>query len=168
VSSLALLLAAGLFAGAFLLRDRVRSESIAVPELPAAAPDAERWWDADGRGLRALPVPHREMHDPYRTIGELLATLPRLTDPERRVKALYQLEGALGATPPGLAAALDALVGRPVLDRTVARVEVVRPGDLVDRRRMRPLGPGSRVRRPLGAVGLAEDGTVLIKAKVVA
>ncbi len=169
MSSLALLFAAGLFAGALLLWDRWRAEDIAVPTLPQEARDADRVWAADAQGVRALPVPHREVHDPYRTIGELLAALEgqQLAEPERRLKALYQLEGALGVAPTELHAAQDALVGRRVMDQTIARIGVIEPGALVDRRTMRPLGPGSRVRQPLGAIGYSEDGRVLLKAKVV-
>lgn len=160
MSSLALLLLAATFAGAFLLWDRVRGEELA----PLVG---ERIWDVGADGARGLDVMHREAHDPYRTVGELLERLPDVAAADRRLKLLYQLQGTLGFDVALLRPDVDAVVGTTVLDRTVARVEMIAPGALVDRATMHPLGSGSSVRQPLGVVAYDENGRVLAKAKVV-
>lgn len=149
-----------MFAAAFLLWDRFRVQT----PVPLAG---ERVWDAAESGVRGLDVPHRETHDPYRSVGELLDYLPEVEDPERRLKALYQLHGALDFDIATLRPDIEAMVGTTVLGRPVVRVGTIEPGTLVDRATMRPLGPGSTVRQPLGVIAYDEDGRVLAKAKVV-
>lgn len=89
---------------------------------------------------------------------------------ERRVRAVYRMREAFGLTEEDLTSALDMLAqeaqGREVLGRRVARVQRLREGELVDRRRMSPLGRGTTVDRPLGFVLHDEAGEVLLRPRV--
>jgi hypothetical protein len=145
---------------AFLLWERIQRDSLGNLA-------GERIWDVDEAGVRGLDVLHREAHDPYRTVGDLLDQLPEIDEPNRRLKALYQLHGALDFDAGTLRPDIDAIVGTEVLGEKIARVETIEPGTLVDRSTMRPLGPGSSVRQPLGVIAYDADDRVLAKAKVV-
>ena len=169
---LALLSCFFLFAAAFLLWDRVTKGAAQVRESEFASA-LERRVDRDLlRDWRGVPVRHREATDPYRTVGELLDELARmscttLVEHQRRIKALYQLQDALDLPETPLAAALVELRDARFMSRPIGSVETIRPGQLVDRRSMWPLTRGARVRQPLGVIVRDADGRVVSKAKVV-
>jgi hypothetical protein len=156
---------AGADGAAFLprLRDTL-SRHIATTLLPAAT----------HQGLASLPIPGREIHDPYSTAADLLSFLrtqkTSVSDHDRAIKAIYQLQQALGLSEVDTISLLEPLFGSllrlRVLDRPIARVTTVAVGALVDRVTMWPLTPGTRVRQPLGVVLWDKKGTVLGKAKV--
>ena len=89
---------------------------------------------------------------------------------ERLVRAVYRTREAFGLSEEDLTPALDMLAnearGREVLGRRVARAQRLREGELVDRRRMSPLGRGTTVDRPLGLVLHDEAGEVLLRPRV--
>jgi hypothetical protein len=173
------------FACAFLLWDRV---TIARARLRTRHGEAADYWgvleaqvethlDSTLRGFEHRDVPHREQHDPYRPVGDLLRALPELHERadapgrERFFKALFQLQGALGLPDAALDAVLEPVLrdlgGAPFLGVSIGAWERVRPGDALDRERMRPVTPGARVGQPLGLVLRGADGRLLSKAKVV-
>lgn len=131
---------------------------------------------ADRRGLAFLKVPARELHDPYRTVGELLIQFGKLggnrglPEREKLVKGLYQLQDAVGMsdtlTQACLAPLLDEIRRSPFMGKPVGRVDPVRRGERVDPTLMWPLTNGTRVRQPLGLVVRDKDGRVISKAKV--
>ena len=131
---------------------------------------------ADRRGLAFLTVPARELHDPYRTVDELLIYLGTLVNdkglPEREklIKGLYQLQDAVelpdALTEACLAPMLDEIRRSQFMGKPVGRVDRVRRGELVNPAIMWPLSNGTRVRQPLGMVVRDNDGRVISKAKV--
>ncbi|MEZ5582737.1 MAG: hypothetical protein R3F37_08205 [Candidatus Competibacteraceae bacterium] len=130
----------------------------------------------DGHGFSRLPVTFRESHDGYRTVEELLAFVATLTDPdhisqqEKLIKAIYQLQGALDLPDDTLQACLHPILEQlqhsTVLGRQVGSVEQVRRGDPADARSMWLLTRGTRVQQPLGVVVRDPDGKIINKAKV--
>jgi len=131
---------------------------------------------ADGHGFSGLPVTCRESHDGYRTVDELLAYVATLTDKEqisqqeKLIKAIYQLQGALDLPDETLQACLQPILEQlqhsTVLGRQVGTVEQVRRGDQADARSMWLLTRGTRVQQPLGVVVRDPEGKIINKAKV--
>jgi hypothetical protein len=131
---------------------------------------------ADGGGLASLPVAHREPHDAYRTVDELLAHMAGLNDQdqisqqEKLIKAVYQLQDALRLPDATLRACLQPIVEQlrqsTVMGRPVGNVELVQRGARVDTRTMWLLTRGTRVQQPLGVVVRDPQGQIINKAKV--
>ena len=138
--------------------------------------DKSLFAQADGYGFSHLAVTCRESHDGYRTVDELLAHVGALTDQdhisqqEKLIKAIYQLQGALDLPDETLQACLHPILERlqhsTVLGRQVGSVEQVRRGDPADARSMWLLTRGARVQQPLGVVVRDPDGKIINKAKV--
>ncbi|NJN47007.1 MAG: hypothetical protein HC808_11595 [Candidatus Competibacteraceae bacterium] len=123
---------------------------------------------ADGNGFSRVPVTCRESHDAYRTVEELLAYIATLTDQdqisqqEKLIKAIYQLQDALNLPDKTLQACLHPILEQlqqsTVLGRQVGSVEQVRRGDPADARSMWLLTRGTRVQQPLGVVVRDPEG----------
>jgi hypothetical protein len=138
--------------------------------------DKSLFAQADGHGFSRLAVTCRESHDGYRTVDELLAHVATLTDQdhisqqEKLIKAIYQLQGALDFPDETLQACLHPILEQlqhsTVLGRQVGSVEQVRRGDPADARSMWLLTRGTRVQQPLGVVVRDPDGKIINKAKV--
>ncbi|MEE4378092.1 MAG: hypothetical protein V2J55_11365 [Candidatus Competibacteraceae bacterium] len=131
---------------------------------------------ADSRGFSRVLVTCRETHDGYRNVEELLAFVATLTDQdqisqqEKLIKAIYQLQDALNLPDKTLQACLHPILEQlqhsTVLGRQVGAVEQVRRGDPADARSMWLLTRGTRVQQPLGVVVRDPEGKIINKAKV--
>jgi hypothetical protein len=147
-----------------------------VLRLVRASVDTGLIAEAGPGGLNDVPVPSREMRDPYRTAGELIGWLARESGASGYaevcglVKGVYQLGHALRAPEAEVGECLQPLIARlkaaHVGDSAVARVECVRPGAMLDPGTMAPLNYGARVVQPLGVLVYDTGGRVLGKAKV--
>lgn len=85
---------------------------------------------------------------------------------EQVLRLLQPLDLAPATEDEVLAPLLEHFRSLTFLDRPIATVERVRPGELVDRQRMVTLTPGTHVRRALGFVLKTADGRVVSRAKV--
>jgi hypothetical protein len=128
-------------------------------------------------GLAALRVEPREHHDPYRSVADLLAWIGQSSSPgslehhAARIKAVHQLHHSLDLPDAALDSLLEPLLidlrAVRFMDRPVARIDRIRPGDLVDRATTWPLNNGARIRHPLGVVVRDAEGRVISKAKAI-
>ncbi len=129
-------------------------------------------WPALGAGgIGDLAVRHRELHDPYRTLDELLATIAAFdagddrAELERTIKAVYQLQSTIGLGDPAVERLLDAPLSRLAASGPHT-IERVHRGAHVDRATMFPLTEGTRVVQPIGVLVRNRDGRVVDRAKV--
>lgn len=127
-------------------------------------------------GLRNLELRHRDHHDPYRTIGELLERVSGLVQAEGSqqvetlVKATYQIGYTFNLSPNRfqscLAVLVEMLKTRPS-EHPIASVRTISPGDLVDARTMIVVGYGPRVLYPLGVIAYDATGNIVTRAQVI-
>jgi hypothetical protein len=128
------------------------------------------------QGFRDLQVRYCDHQDCYHTVAELLAELGRLARSgpplpvDALVKGAYQLSYTLDLPLPHVEPCLDELIEAlkaASTARRVARVRLIRPGDLVDET-MQPASYnyGMRVLYPLGVVAYDANGAVLMRARV--
>jgi len=163
-------------------KSRLR-KAVAPDDLPRrlvrlvrASVDAGLLTEAGPGGLADVEVRAREARDPYRTAGELIDYLARVSaasgyaEVNGVIKAVYQLGNTLRAREGDVERCLEPLLARlkacKVGTSAVARVEYVRPGALLDARTMAPVSYGARVTQPLGVIVYDGGGRVLSKAKV--
>jgi hypothetical protein len=127
-------------------------------------------------GLRDVEVRAREPRDPYRSVAELVDWLARESPAKNYaelsgiIKGVYQLGHSLRSPEAEVRHSLEPLVARikacNVGGSSIARVEWVRPGAILDPGTMAPLNYGARVTQPLGVLVYDGSGKVLGKAKV--
>jgi hypothetical protein len=185
---------AGMAGAALWLYSRVRRQSHAVAAL-ARAPGATdglsrevarlilraidtRLLSSTGpAGLADVEITCREFQDPYRNLQELLNQVVKTVnardfgDVNLLIKSLYQIQASLGIPMAELDTALRILESRlkasAKTGKSIARLEVVPPGALLDTKKMMAITHGTHVKQPLGVVAIGEDGKVLNKAKVI-
>lgn len=125
-------------------------------------------------GFADVDVPCREFNDPYRNFDDLLAHLgkilqnPPTADVHQQIKLVFQIQSSLGIPLAEIQAALGLLVARLRAGASsIAAIEMVVPGMLLDASKMMAINNGTHVKQPLGVVVLDAQGRTLNKAKVV-
>ncbi|HCF93890.1 MAG: hypothetical protein PHF14_05545 [Verrucomicrobiota bacterium] len=144
--------------------------------MPAVRRELHEVWSLElsPTAMESFTVPDREPHDGYTDLKGLWAFLNDVPDMERLsamenwIKGLLQLRQMLGLSWSVVCATLDLFFARKTREVgvEVTGYEIVSEGALIDRGRMWPMGPGTRVVRGLGVVMIGPEGRVISKAKV--
>jgi hypothetical protein len=132
-------------------------------------------WALEQEGtVLSMPLPDREPQDPYADLEEALGFIAggpgpgSLREMEHWLKGLFQLQKMFGLPWEVVQANMETVLGRLIHGGSdVSSFELVRPGALIDRNLMWPMGQGTRVARPLGVVLMNREGRVISRAKVV-
>lgn len=148
-----------------------------VTRLVLRAIDDSLLPQAGQAGLADIEIHFREFQDPYRNLDELLNQVAKtvngkeLGDVNQFIKNLFQIQSSLGIPFSELNTGLRILEARLTASagsgKSIARIEIVLPGALLDTKKMMAINNGTHVKQPLGVVAVDRDGKILNKAKVI-